>query len=109
VRNATESGGDSGGPVLINVDGKWTLAGLAHGLDGSIRDVLATRAGVSNRDCAGRHSPVRAYRSLRTGLLTPLAPRLVTLKSRTSKSRSDLGCCPTYGTSRIVQTDVDAL
>jgi hypothetical protein len=47
-------GGDSGGPVLIKVDGKWTLAGLAHGLDGSIQDVLATRAGSLKQGLCGQ-------------------------------------------------------
>jgi hypothetical protein len=47
-------GGDSGGPVLLNVDGKWTLAGLAHGLDGSIKDVLATRAGSLKQGLCGQ-------------------------------------------------------
>jgi hypothetical protein len=47
-------GGDSGGPVLINVDGKWILAGLAHGLDGSIKDVLATRAGGFKQGLCGQ-------------------------------------------------------
>ncbi len=48
------AGGDSGGPVLINVDGKWTLAGLAHGLDGSIKDVLAMRAGTFRSGLCGQ-------------------------------------------------------
>jgi hypothetical protein len=44
VEGAT-AGGDSGGPLLIERDGKWSLAGLVHGLDGSLDDVLHTRAG----------------------------------------------------------------
>jgi hypothetical protein len=48
------AGGDSGGPVLISVNGKWTLAGLAHGLDGSIKDVLATRAGTFKSGICGQ-------------------------------------------------------
>jgi hypothetical protein len=39
------AGGDSGGPLLIEVNGKWVLAGLAHGLDGSLEDVSRTRSG----------------------------------------------------------------
>lgn len=47
-------GGDSGGPVLINVNGVWTLAGLTHGFDGSIKDVMATRAGTFKQGVCGQ-------------------------------------------------------
>jgi len=47
-------GGDSGGPVLINVDGVWTLAGVTHGLDGSIKDVLNLRSGHFKQGLCGQ-------------------------------------------------------
>jgi len=47
-------GGDSGGPVLISVNGIWTLAGLTHGLDGSIKDVLNVRAGHFKQGLCGQ-------------------------------------------------------
>jgi hypothetical protein len=48
------AGGDSGGPVLIKVNGKWFLAGLTHGLDGSIKDVLTMRAGTFKSGVCGQ-------------------------------------------------------
>ncbi|GAA4764831.1 hypothetical protein GCM10023219_06980 [Stakelama sediminis] len=48
------AGGDSGGPVLIKVDGKWMLAGVTHGLDGSSADVAATRAGIFKQGVCGQ-------------------------------------------------------
>lgn len=48
------AGGDSGGPLLIKVDGKWTLAGMTHGLDGSLKDVLAVRHGTFKQGVCGQ-------------------------------------------------------
>ncbi|MEO1968500.1 MAG: trypsin-like serine protease [Sphingomonadaceae bacterium] len=48
------AGGDSGGPVLIKFDGKWTLAGVTHGLDGSLADVRAVRAGTFKQGVCGQ-------------------------------------------------------
>lgn len=48
------AGGDSGGPVLIKAGGKWILAGVTHGLDGSLDDVLATRAGTFKLGVCGQ-------------------------------------------------------
>jgi len=48
------AGGDSGGPVLINESGKWILAGLSHGLDGSLEDVQHTRAGDFHQGVCGQ-------------------------------------------------------
>jgi hypothetical protein len=46
--------GDSGGPVLIKVKGQWTLAGITHGLDGSLRDVQALEAGKFSQGLCGQ-------------------------------------------------------
>jgi len=46
--------GDSGGPLLIKSDGRWALAGLAHGLDGSLEDVLHLRAGELRQGVCGQ-------------------------------------------------------
>lgn len=48
------AGGDSGGPVLINVRGTLTLAGLAHGMDGSTDDVRHVRAGSFHPGVCGQ-------------------------------------------------------
>jgi hypothetical protein len=47
-------GGDSGGPLLIKSAGRWTLAGLTHGLDGSLEDVLHLRAGDLRQGVCGQ-------------------------------------------------------
>jgi hypothetical protein len=47
-------GGDSGGPMLINSNGSWALAGLTHGLDGSLQDVLSMRAGHLRQGVCGQ-------------------------------------------------------
>lgn len=39
------AGGDSGGPLLIKVNGEWALVGITHGLDGSLDDIRHTRNG----------------------------------------------------------------
>jgi len=46
--------GDSGGPVVISVNGIWTLAGLAHGLDGTFKEALAVRAGAFKQGLCGQ-------------------------------------------------------
>jgi hypothetical protein len=48
------AGGDSGGPMVIRADGSWVLVGLTHGLDGSLKDVLATRAGTFKQGTCGQ-------------------------------------------------------
>ncbi|MBS0278549.1 MAG: trypsin-like serine protease [Proteobacteria bacterium] len=48
------AGGDSGGPALINVNGQWTLAGVTHGLDGTLQDDLAVRAGTFKQGVCGQ-------------------------------------------------------
>ncbi len=47
-------GGDGGGPLLIKSDGRWVLAGLAHGLDGSLEDLLHLRAGHFRQGVCGQ-------------------------------------------------------
>lgn len=47
-------GGDSGGPVLIQDNGVWKLAGLAQGLDGKKTDLLAMRAGKFRTGVCGQ-------------------------------------------------------
>lgn len=47
-------GGDSGGPNLIKVNGSWTLAGINHGLDGSLEDLLNTRSGKFRQGVCGQ-------------------------------------------------------
>lgn len=39
------AGGDSGGPVVIKINGRMYLAGITHGLDGNADDLAHTRAG----------------------------------------------------------------
>jgi hypothetical protein len=48
------AGGDSGGPVLIQDNGIWKLAGLAHGLDGQKSDLLAMRTGKFRMGVCGQ-------------------------------------------------------
>jgi hypothetical protein len=48
------AGGDSGGPAMMEVDGRWTLVGLTHGLDGSLADSVATRAGTFKQGTCGQ-------------------------------------------------------
>jgi hypothetical protein len=48
------AGGDSGGPLLIKNDGGRVLAGLTHGLDGSLEDLSHLRAGDFRQGLCGQ-------------------------------------------------------
>jgi hypothetical protein len=47
-------GGDSGGPNLIEAGGTQTLAGITHGLDGSMEDVMNFRSGNFRQGLSGQ-------------------------------------------------------
>lgn len=47
-------GGDSGGPVLIEHDGQWQVAGLTQGLYGHMADLSTLRAGKFRQGLCGQ-------------------------------------------------------
>ncbi|NII08279.1 trypsin-like serine protease [Luteibacter anthropi] len=50
------AGGDSGGPVVMMQSGKPVLVGLAHGLDGSLKDIEQTKDGTFRLGVCGQTS-----------------------------------------------------